>query len=163
MNVAIGTRPDWSALLSGPYASGGLLFTDVAPALIARRAGGLVYLATPYSLEVVDMRGRWQFARSVEMALRAASVSADLALLRVTAVSPIVLAAEMCHATEGRPQPLDPLNEKFWARWCAPLLRVASAVVVPDLPGWRTSRGIWREVMWALERNVPVYLYGGAE
>jgi len=73
----------------------------------------------------------------------------------VTAVSPIVLADGMCHATEH----LDPLDVRFWTRWCAPILAAARAVVVPDIPGWSRSEGVWHEVREALGRSLPVHVY----
>lgn len=155
-------RIDWPALARGGAVGSGLLRFGATPAQVARRAGGMVYLATPYSREVVDSAGRWRLERSIDMALRAAQAAAELAALRVTAVSPVVLSAEMCAARDLRPgagAEIDPLDQRFWGAWCAPILRASCAVVVPQIEGWQCSTGIWREVFWALERNMPVFIY----
>ncbi|MEH6774949.1 MAG: DUF1937 family protein [Cereibacter changlensis] len=39
------------------------------------------------------------------------------------------------------------------------MLDACCAVVVPDLPGWRESAGVWREVRLALAWQRPVFLY----
>jgi len=124
------------------------------PERVALMASGLVYLATPYT-RMVLRDGAWHFALSVEMQVRAERHAARLAALGVTAVSPIALAAGMCHASHA----LDPLDAAFWARWCAPILAAARAVVVPDVPGWHLSDGIRHEVSEALARNLPVHVY----
>lgn len=138
----------------------GLLHPGATPASVARVASGLVYLATPYSLQATDPRnGRWRRDWSDALARAAALEAVALAREGLTAVSPIVQSAAMCNALDG----LDPLDERLWARWCQPMLDAARAVVVPDIPGWRRSLGVWREVIWALEHNMPVHVYGRAE
>lgn len=157
----IAPEPGWGALLATELraGAGSLLNTGMGPEEIAARCrGGLHYLATPYSREVVGAEG-WCRVRSIEMALRAAEAGARLARHGVTAIAPVVQAAEMVHV--ARP-PLDPLDDGFWAAWCAPLLAVSSSVIVPELPGWDRSRGIWREVAWALGRNMPVHVEAAA-
>lgn len=151
----------WPQLMRMAPVWPGLLHLGATAESVARAASGQVYLASPYTLQVIDPRtGRWSRARSRTLAAAAALHAGLLARRGVTAVSPIVLSAAMCHlpATE-----LDPLDERFWAGWCQHLLAVSRAVVVPDIPGWRQSLGVWREVIWALERNMPVHIYGGAE
>lgn len=125
---------------------------------VARRCGGgIVYLATPYSHQVVRAGGAWDQVLSVAAMERAAGCAARAAAAGVTALSPVVLSAAICHATAQ----IDPLDARFWRRWCAPLLAVSGLVWVPDLPGWHRSAGIWHEVRAALEHNVPVVF--GAE
>lgn len=149
--------PDWPTLISGPARTSGLLTLGATPQDIAARATGYVYLATPYSLEVVGEDGKWSRHRSYLLADLAVMSARRLAGHGVTAVSPIVLTDRMCSMTKA----LDPLDDDYWTRWCAPILRGASAVVVPEIEGWQRSRGIWHEVTWALERAVPVWV--GAE
>jgi Domain of unknown function (DUF1937) len=153
--------------------AGDLVRFGQSPATIARGWGGRqpVYLATPYSREVVGADGVWEYARSVEVARGAALASAALMAAGVTAVSPIVLSAAMVHATcrfEARRSAhfagtIDPLDHARWMAWCMPLLRSCGAVVVPDLPGWDRSLGIWAEVREALDRAMPVMVYATAE
>ena len=148
--------PAWGALIAGEAGVPSLLHVGAGPAAMAQRCRGiLVYLATPYSREVLGPDGAWCPARSIELGLRAADRAARLARVGVTAVSPIAQAADMVHV--ARP-PIDPLDDAFWEAWCRPLLAGCGAVAVPDMPGWDRSRGIWHEVTWALERNMPVFV-----
>lgn len=112
------------------------------------------YLATPYSREVIGTDGRWCAERSAEMGRLAAVDVGRLAAVDVTAVSPIVLADAAVRS--GGAVPLDPLDDGFWARWCLPLMVPCGAIVVPDIPGWQRSRGVWREVLWGLRYGVQV-------
>ena len=151
---------DWGKLLSAPGRWPGLLHAGATPESVARVASGQLYLATPYSLQVTNpVTGRWVRRWSEQVARGAALAQADLAMRGVTAVSPISQSAAMCHIDSR----LDPLDERFWARWCDAILWASRAVVVPDLPGWRHSLGVWREVVWALDHSVPVHVYGRAE
>lgn len=124
--------------------------------------GGLVYLATPYTQLVLGAGDRAaRRIASIEASYRASMHVGRLAHHGVTAISPVVLAAEALHADPL--SMLDPFDQVFWARWCRPLELRATAVAVPDIAGWSRSRGIWREVSSALSRQVPVFVYGAAE
>lgn len=149
-------EPDWPRL-SAAYPGNVLLHVDCPLSDVASRVrGDLVYLATPYSRLVADGSGGWDRGLSLLLGTRAARWARALALEGVTAVSPIVMAVEICHAdVEGL---LDPLDDAFWSRWCQPLLSASAAVVVPPMVGWDQSAGVWREACWALRHNVPVYL-----
>lgn len=156
--IPINRIPNWGVLLDAA-ARGDLpnLHTRATPELVARDlAGQVVYLATPYSLMTI-LGGEWNYPRSCVMLDRAAGQAARLAALGVTALSPIVQSASMCHVSRS----LDPLDNVFWARWCAPLLAASAAVVVPAIQGWRSSLGVWAEVTVALGDGRPVYLYQG--
>lgn len=132
--------PRWSHLVAA----------GVGPERVAEHArGSLVYLATPYSREVVGPDGEWQEWLSRRAYLRAAHAVAQLAPHGVTAVSPIVQAHAMCSIDRR----IDPLDHDFWANWCAPLLAACTMVFVPDLPGWSCSAGIWHEVTYAMRLN----------
>jgi len=151
--------PDWDTLLA-PHMHekwGGLLYVDVPLVDAARRLRGrLVYLATPYSREVIGSDGRWCPVRSTEFGIRAAMWARRFAGQGVTAVSPIVQAVEMVHC--GAPTEPDPLDAEFWEKWCRPLLAKADAVVVPPIQGWRASVGVWREAIEALATSRQVWL-----
>lgn len=166
MSVLCADRIDWPVLMrpSRRVMYAPLLHVGAGVDVVARHARGrLVYLATPYSREAVTVAGAWNFGRSVEVVVRAARAARGYALAGVSAVSPVVMAGEMCHADHacGGAAVLDPLDAVFWERWCRPLLHSSAALAVPALPGWAQSRGIWREVLWALERNVPVFVEAG--
>ena len=141
---------------------------------VAKEFGGRqpVYLATPYSKEAIDVLGAWSYDLSKSMQRRAERAALELMQAGVSAFSPIALSVGMIHAsgqfhgTRGggvRFEPaLDPLDSAFWSRWCQPFLNVCGAVVVPDIPGWDHSDGIWAEVQFAISRDIPVFVYGGA-
>lgn len=133
---------------------------------VARHAtAGIQYLATPFSKAVRAEGGGYCQTAAFDMAARAGCHARALSLAGVTAISPIIQAVEMCSsrpaAGPGAARP-DPLDLAFWETWCRPLLFACRSVIVPDIAGWSTSVGIWREVVWALDRNMPVFLYAGA-
>lgn len=103
----------------------------------ATKLPSVCYVATPYT--------KHAGAAGLDFAAKAAACAvADLALRAVTGVSPIVLAHQACGTLPGRA--LDPLDQSFWAHWCAPLLTAMPAVFIPDIIGWRESDGIAHEV-----------------
>ena len=152
------SEPDWEGLISRTP-SGGLLNVDTpfgGVVAACRSQSAPSYLATPYSCEVRGDDGGWDRGLSVVAQTRAARWMCHFAAEAVTAVSPVVLACEIVSADfEGW---LDPLDDGFWAQWCQSLLASSRAVIVPPIEGWARSRGVWREVCWALSVNVPVYL-----
>lgn len=144
--------PDWAALADSAW-GGGLLAEGVGLAQAASvLRGSLVYLATPYSREVVE-DGRFVPYLSDKMGDEAALWSRRLALQGVTAVSPIVAAVAML-GWGG----IDPLDQVFWTNWCRPLLQGCDAVVIPPIPGWDRSQGVWVEALVALRSNRRVLL-----
>jgi hypothetical protein len=149
--------PNWGKLFSIAPETGAILTGPCDLAVVVRHARSrCVYLATPYSREVINDDLCWDVGLSMAVETRTARWARRMAIEGVTAVSPILQACAMCHADmEGH---LDPLDDAFWSAWCQPLLRACGAVVVPPMPGWKASRGVWREVIWAIENNVPVYL-----
>lgn len=163
----------WHALLTAA-AAGNLpgIAVRQSSAKVGAAFGGRqpVYLATPYSRECLDVLNAWSREESDRMAARASVCVADLMAVGVTAVSPIALAVGMINATgllryrrraAGFAPTIDPLDAALWGRWCQPLLNVCGAVVVPDIPGWDQSAGIWGEVQFAVSRQIPVFIYGG--
>lgn len=149
-------EPDWARFCDPEAPQAPLVYRACGPVTVAQRARQPVYLATPYSLEVTGPDGRWQMDRSHRMVVLAAMEAARLARVGVTAISPIVLSGDMCHVDTG----LDPLGAGFWHRWCAPVLNACGAVVIPEIPGWWRSRGVWREACFALGAMMPVFIYG---
>lgn len=133
---------EWERVLRHPRAIPAASLMAAAKHAQRLESGRAVYLATPYT----------RLARAGQ-AQQAANVAADcvgwMARKGVTAVSPIVLAHAAC---EQDPQ-LDPLAEKFWTDWCAPLLWACGAVVVPDIPGREASKGVAYEAAWALRNS----------
>lgn len=149
---------DWHCGNLTACEAAGLLHRDVPLAdVIAHCRGGLAYLATPYSRLVCGDAGIFDESASYECSFQAARWSRLLALEGVTAVSPIIQAAELLHADqlEGL---LDPMDAQFWEAWCRPLLLASDVVIVPPQPGWQESEGIWGEVCHALLRNRQVFL-----
>lgn len=145
---------DW---LSREHGRGALLHVDAGfDATIAACRGRLAYLATPYTRNVIDRDGLFSPVLSMEMQTRAARWAWRFAIGGVTAMSPIVQACSML-AVDFE-QHLDPLGDAFWSGWCQPMLMASGSVIVPAIYGWEKSTGIWREVCWAIDHNVPVWL-----
>lgn len=157
------SRALWDRLLSPDHPKAPLVHAGATPVRVANYSAGLVYLATPYTREVLS-GGKWSYEKSVTLSTLASRHMVMLMRERVTAISPIVMASEAMHAqcsVGGRR--LDPLDQEFWSEWCRPLLHAARAVVVPNIPGWERSLGIWSEVAFALEHNMPVFVYAGGK
>lgn len=133
----------------------------VSPGDLARRAFGMVYLATPYTRRA--LRGGCYSWPSAGAAVEEAQhLQAELAFLGVCAVAPVVTAHDACLSLRLRAgreagEALA-LDARHWAQWCAPLLAAARFVYVPDLPGWRSSLGVQAELREAIARNTPVLL-----
>ena len=148
--------PDWIWLNANFPAGAGLRMGASMADVIRFCRGHLVYLATPYSMLVTDDDGKWDAIASLTVEIRTARWVRRLALDGITAISPILMACEICHAdAEGDP---DPLDDAFWAAWCQPLLSRSGVVVIPPMAGWEASRGVWREACWALRNNQPVFV-----
>lgn len=150
----------WAELVA-QYGGSGLLASGVGAEGVAKRCGGrAVYLATPYSRVVLDVRGNWCISRSIVAQERAAIAARDLALRGIPALSPILISSEMCHvetlAYPEHERRLDPLDAEFWTRWCAPLLAVCEVIYVPAIRGWRESAGILHEARTMLTKNGQV-------
>lgn len=149
-------NPDWG-WLKDTYPDGVLLHVDFPFSTVVQRVKGQMgYLATPYSREVLNDDLQWDAGLSLQVETKTARWVRKFALEGVTVVSPVIMACSICHADpEGD---VDPLDDAFWSRWCQPILAGCGAVIIPAMPGWDRSRGVWREACWALLHNVPVYL-----
>lgn len=147
----------WPALMRRTEDDDPDLTFGATPDSVAAGTYGLIYLATPYNRIVRDAHGNWDRHLSVQAWEKASRAAAALCERGVTAISPIALSTDIC-ATNAR---IDPLDQKFWTRWCEPLLQAADFVVVPDIPGWDASLGVWHEVTWALSVGTPVMVYAG--
>lgn len=148
-----------------------LIRIGATPASVAKEFGGRqpVYLATPYSREVIDDMGEWCHLRSQAMGRAAAKAAEALRQAGVSAFAPIALSDAMVRASSvfvanayGQVRfaaSADPLDGAAWARWCQPFLNVCGALVIPDIAGWDRSDGIAAELRYALQRDLPVFLY----
>lgn len=151
-------RPDWDWLRLR-YDGTNLLHLNADLLDVARVSRGRYgYLATPFSGAVVGATGRYRRAMAEVVAAEAANWCLWGALNKLTLLSPVVQSMAMVEADLGRE--LDPLDRDFWQRWCLPLLQGAGAVVVPPMPGWELSHGVWNECCWALRHNVRVFVIG---
>ncbi|WP_295537611.1 DUF1937 family protein [uncultured Thioclava sp.] len=150
--------PDWGHLRA-TYAASGLLREECTVAAAAGIGSGrVVYLATPYSREVVDKHGVWCRDLHQSVVNVAGFWSWRLSYEGATAISPIVCADQIQVNGRCSGKGPGPLDDDWWSMWCLPLMRVAGCIVIPPIPGWDLSRGVWREACWALERGVPVCL-----
>lgn len=150
---------NWLELVSG-YSNHQLMF-GASPECASGFCGrwGLIYLASPYSKQVLDESGAWCRYRSMKQQALAAVYAERFAQLGVTALSPIVLSAEICHLPQVTTQTgLDPLDQTFWNHWCRPLLAACDIVYIPDFPGWRESAGVLFEASEVLCRNGRVFV-----
>ena len=168
-------EPAWGPILSAAArCEMPLLNVGQSAQSVAARFGGRqpVYLATPYSRVVLRDGDQWDYGRSVQAMMDAGRAAGDLMACGVTALAPVAQRCVMVHArgqfrgtTRGGVEwsnGIDPMDAAGWADWCQPILNVCGAVVVPDLAGWDQSRGVWAAVRFAVRRNVPVFVYGGA-
>jgi hypothetical protein len=158
MGDLVDIRPlDWPALIAAVPASRAILFRDASlEDVVSHVRSRCAYLATPYSRRVINDDLRWDAGMSAEVEDRTARWAWILGVAGVTAVSPILQACAMCHVDFE--DYLDPLDDAFWSAWCQPLLAACGALIVPPMHGWDVSRGVWREVIWAIDYNVPVFL-----
>ncbi len=124
----------------------------------ARCGSGLHYLATPYTRLARDRAGRFCPARSLDAGIFAADWAAALARRGVRVTSPIAQAVLMVGAGRARALGPDPFDDDFWADWCRPMLAACDSVIVPPIAGWPQSRGIFAEVLQALDWGRPVHV-----
>ena len=149
--------PDWPGLAQ--VAGDRLTAGGAWEAILDQLQGQLVYLATPYSRVVVDGEGLFSYEASLKAIYDAAGWSGILAVEGVTSLSPIIQSAEMVHTLGS--EFLDPLDAAFWTRWCVPLLAASDAVVIPPIPGWDSSVGVWGEACRGVEMGIPVIVLDG--
>ena len=156
-HVSPGTfSPEWQGLAA---AHEGLMYPDVAaedmPRLLPE---GLVYVATPFTKRVTAVDGGVD--QSAVARCRAECENACAALLRreITGISPILVGLGVCASDPAR----DLLDDAFWVRAYAPLLKACVAIVAPDLPGRGESNGVLHEVRHMLGLGRPVLMLRGA-
>jgi uncharacterized protein DUF1937 len=155
MTLNFTAAPNWSIFLDHADCYDGLLYPNASVSdIVKNQIGGLSYIATPYSNHVTDGSG-FRPDLSKACAGVAAQWAATLILHGIMPVSPIVQSAAMADAALGA---IDPLDSTFWAVWCSTLLVQCRRVIVPPIPGWDKSVGIFAEAKFALENNRPVYL-----
>ncbi len=129
-------------------------------AMIPRLRGGMCYLATPYSKLVVDAGGGFDDFMSEAMGGIAAEWQLRLALCGVSAFAPIAAAVAMLREDAARQ--LGPLSADFWEGWCRPFLAASTVVVVPMVPGWDKSLGVFHEALIAIQAQRRVVLLEAA-
>lgn len=110
----------------------GVLLADVA----ASAAGKLACLATPYA----GFDGGPVLAADVAVAWMGM-----LARAGILPLSPAFMASEAGLPSEGPES----------------AVRYADLVIIPILPGWQQSAGVWQAAFLALEMNKPVYVLDG--
>lgn len=108
-----------------------------------RDYGGLIYVATPYSLFHLGLGcAAYDASRHAEHLARVYD-------LRV--YSPIVHSHELCRWGK-----LNPLDQEFWMRQNAPFMEACSAMVAVKMEGWQDSRGMAAEAAYFQAAGKPV-------
>lgn len=103
----------------------------------------LVYLATPYS----------KYKAGIDCAFRdAASLASRLMRAGVKVYSPIAHTHPV--AIYGQ---LDPLDHAIWLPFEERMMKIASALVVAQMQGWRESYGIAHEIQFFAAAGKPVF------
>lgn len=110
-------------------------------------ATGLWYLASPYSHKDRFVRV-WRFRA-------AARVAGWLRRTRgITTFSPISHSHPISEEMRGKPPSFD-----FWLGWDKVIIDKCDGAIVCQLPGWRQSSGIEKELVWFDERGLSIYGY----
>lgn len=149
---------NWPRLLAPGGAASALVVRGSSPARAARHCAGVAYLSVPYAGEVA-LRGEWRMERSVRLS---ALMSIELArLLRAgcVALCPALQRAELALAATLPIDAPGALDGAVWADVAVRLRNLAVLVVVPNIRGWDRCPGVWADVDWALQHNVPVHVY----
>jgi nucleoside 2-deoxyribosyltransferase len=112
---------------------------DAEPAEVA---GGLIYLATPYSHEDTAIRDeRFNIACRVAARLMA---QGHLIFSPIAHTHPIAMAGEL------------PTDWEFWKRYDHAHLDAAAQVWVLRIDGWDRSKGVAAEIEYAMSKGKPV-------
>ncbi len=155
--------PDWDSPVLDNYGRACLFHRDASLAdAVQHCRSRLCYLATPFPAQSDYIDGQWCAASAVESSVRAARWLRLLAVEGLTAVSPVSQAVELVQA-DHVDQQLDPMDDAFWTLWARPLLFACGAVIVPQVPGWRDSDAVWRDVRAALHVSRSVFLIRSGE
>lgn len=108
------------------------------------RDQGYWYLATPYS--------KW--AHGLEDANTVAQqLTGRLIAAKVPVYSPIAHTHGIALASS-----MDPLSHDIWMPADQPLFNAAYGLLVADLPGWKTSKGVDMEIEWARQMHKPIWV-----
>lgn len=156
--IVADSGPDWGHLRASYGASSLLREGCTVSETAGIGSGRVVYLATPYSREVIDQNGNWNRDLHQSVVNVAGFWSWRLSYEGATAISPIVCADHIQKNGRCSGKGPRPLDDAWWSMWCLPLMRAAGCFAIPPIPGWDRSRGVWREACWALEHGVPVCL-----
>lgn len=100
-----------------------------------------IYLASPYS----DPRPSTRIRRMK----RALAASAELTKNGLAVFAPIPIGWSI-------EEKVGELPHAFWLEWCIKFLRQSSHLYVLTLPGWRESKGVKTEVLFAVDKQIPI-------
>lgn len=117
-------------------------------------AGGLGYLATPYTgLDrewAIEQAEKWMIACNATLLVPPKTYAC--------VTSPILQGIRMEKA-----EPFCDWTHDDWMAWCHMIFSGCHYLVVPNIPGWRQSKGIAIEIGWAKARQMPIRYPGRAE
>ena len=105
----------------------------------------MIYVASPYTTNnrrILEWRKR-AVCKYVERLLK----------YGIAAYSPIVHTIGLSRYSKRLP-----MKFRYYAKVDRDMLSVAKELHVLMLPGWRESVGVIQEIIWALERKIPIKL-----
>jgi hypothetical protein len=108
---------------------------------------GFVYLASPYSsISKVVMEQRFK---------QACQAAAELMDLGFFVFSPIAHSHPIADYMDERRR----TDCEFWLRQDEAVLAAAREMIILVLEGWRTSKGVTREIEYCQKHNIPIRHY----
>ena len=148
-------NPDW-AWIEETYKDSGLLnMRSTVSKLKEQCAGQLIYLASPYTT-LAQKNGALCKHLSSGVQMNIARWGQLCAEENLTAVSPILIESWIYSADFLNK--IDPLDQAFWCRWSAPLLKASTCLAIAPLDKWNISLSVWRQTCWALTHNRRVFV-----
>jgi len=99
----------------------------------------LIYLASPYSAG--DREANFNLV---------SALAAELVSQGYNVISPITYGHTLLQFKDM------PEDWGFWMNFCSKLLYKCDKMIVYQMPGWETSRGIQEEISIANDHNIPI-------
>lgn len=106
---------------------------------------GFWYVGSPYT----------NFGPGIdEAAFQVAVICAKLVRAGLCVFSPIVHSHTIADCGE-----IDPLDHEFWLTVDKPFVDAAYGMIIADMPGWNSSKGVAKEARWFGDAGKSVFLF----